>query len=336
MATMDVFNADEFSLTSLTEKAAKAPHVETALARIFETSSIATETGFIDRGESGLELVQTSARNAVSPASNLGLSRKAIPVSSVKIGKLVTLSPTEIQNTRAFGTESEVETMELAYEQKEAPVRNSIDYTHEYQRLGAVKGVQLDADGTTVLNNFYASFGITKPDDIELKLDETSPAPGAIRKRFRNAKRVIRDALGDIASKGVMLLAGADVFDGLTDHPELRDAYARWQDGAWLRQDSLQGFTYEGIEIVEYRGAGLAANEARFVPVGVPGMFKTIFTPADHMEVSNTMGRPLYVFPNLKDFGKGFESEVVSCPIHFCARPEALLGAVAGSATGGL
>ncbi len=46
----------------------------------------------------------------------------------------------EVQNVRAFGTESELETVQNLVNRKLEKMRRNIDATMEWQRIGAIKG----------------------------------------------------------------------------------------------------------------------------------------------------------------------------------------------------
>ena len=44
---------------------------------------------------------------------------------------------------------------------------SDLELTEEHHRLGAINGVLLDADGTTVIEDFYDRFGIAKPGAVD-------------------------------------------------------------------------------------------------------------------------------------------------------------------------
>ena len=332
------FDNDAFSTISLTTRANESdrhPFVESFLAGLFETTSITDTVAMLERGESGIEIIEAGTRETLSPSSSLGRSKTAKYVGSTKLGRVVSVSPSDIQSVRQLGGAEAVETLQSIIDSKQTPVFRSIDHTHEYLRLGALRGVQLDADGVTPLNDFYNLFGIAQPGEVYFELDATSPDPQAIRKTCTTVVRTIRNSLGDLVAPNLRVGAviGDDFSDGLRYAEETREAFQRWEDLAQPEEAaSLRPFRYGGIDFYPYRGAGLAADEARFFPMGVPGMFRTVFTPADTVDFANTLGVPRYVIPNEKDFNRGWEAEIMSFPIHYCLRPEALLGGRAGAA----
>src|SRR5690606_35599296 len=59
----------------------------------------------------------------------------------------------EVQGIRAFGSETELQTVQgLVNERAAGHVQQRLDPTLEFQRIGAVKGVILNADGSTLYN----------------------------------------------------------------------------------------------------------------------------------------------------------------------------------------
>lgn len=60
-------------------------------------------------------------------------------------------------------------------------------------------------------------------------------------------------------------------------------------------------------------------------PEGVPGMFRTVYSPADYMETVNTVGVPYYAKQERMAFDKGVELEAQSNPICFNQLPEAVI-----------
>ena len=68
--------------------------------------------------------------------------------------------PEEVQGIRAFGSETETDALANLLALKLQNMRNKHAITLEYLRMGALKGVILDADGST-LYDLYSEFGIT-------------------------------------------------------------------------------------------------------------------------------------------------------------------------------
>ena len=70
------------------------------------------------------------------------------------------VAPEEVQGIRAFGSETELETVAGVLAQHLETMRNKHAITLEHLRMGALKGVILDADGS-VLYDLFDEFDIT-------------------------------------------------------------------------------------------------------------------------------------------------------------------------------
>ncbi len=329
MASLDIFNDDAFSLVSLTEAVERLPAVNTQLAAYFEQSSVATDAVWVDLQSGTLQVLATAARGSVATHETGGRSRAAKALSSVKIPTTITMTAADIQNVRAFGTESDLETMQNLVNQKLQDANANIDLTHEAHRAGAFRGVILDKDGTELVN-LFTLFGITPNADVYLDLDNIETLT-ELRAALDGIKNTIRAKAGRTPYTGVVAIAEQSAYQAFVNHPVVLEAFNRWQEGAWLRGDNGGNFSFQGVEFVEYIGTALADGEIRFAPKGVRGLFKTVYTPSDDVEVANTIGRPVYVMPQPMQNTKSWEAEVASYPVHFCSRPELLIGAFVGA-----
>jgi Phage major capsid protein E len=121
-----------------------------------------------------------------------------------------------------------------------------------------------------------------------------------VKKKCHDIRRKIEEELGVVLYDHIHAMCGPDFFDDLITHPEVKKAYERWLDGAFLRQGQARGsFEYARILFGEYRGkVGSVdftdASKAYFFPVGVPGLFRQYNAPADFVENANTIGLPRY------------------------------------------
>ena len=62
---------------------------------------------------------------------------------------------------------------------------------------------------------------------------------------------------------------------------------------------------------------------ARFFPMGIPGLFLTRFAPANYIEALNTKGLPKYAkaAPDPSGFNKFINLEAQSNPLNLCTKP---------------
>jgi hypothetical protein len=239
----------------------------------------------------------------------------------------------EVMGVRAFGTESDVKTVQALVNTQLEKMRNNLDATIEWQRIGAIKGLVLDADGETVLMNMFDTFGLTQQTEaMALTTDATK-----VKLKVTSAIRKAEDKLGGIMTRGYVALCGKGFFDAFCTHPIVEAAYNRWLDGAFLRdlqrgEDSVAspGFAYAGVAWREYRGSVsgqsfIGDDDAYLVPIGVRDMFQTRYSPADYMETVNTVGLPYYAKQERMPFDRGVEIESQSNPINFNSRPDAVI-----------
>ena len=93
-----------------------------------------------------------------------------------------TILADEVQNVRAFGSESMLEGVQAVVNQRMSEMATKMDATLEHLRIGAIKGQILDADGTAVIYDLFTEFGVTAHTEIDFDLDNASPAPGVSRR----------------------------------------------------------------------------------------------------------------------------------------------------------
>ena len=335
MASMDIFNSSAFSMTSLTGAVSKVgfkPQLLGSLG-IFEPMPVRTRTVFVDRRENKLVLIGTSPVG--SPPKELEVDpRNAVPLKTTRLAKGFTLYAEEIQGIRAFGSESEFAQVQAEYLRRMSTVRDDMDLTHEFHRLGALQGLLLDADGTSVIYNYFTEFGVTEAAAIDFDLDNASPATGAVRKKCAAVIRSMSRSAGGAftPSTTVHALVGDAFYDDLVSHPEVEKTYLNWAAAADLRTDKTwQAFTYGGITWHNYRGTddnstvAIAPDEAKFFPVGARDVFKKAQAPAEFGPYVNTLGQDTYAM-NIPDRDRQAwtRGELYSYPLYFCQRPDVL------------
>ena len=320
---MDIFNDDAFSVVSLTKAIEDTPFVPGRVGQlgIFSEEGVSTTSISIEKVGSTVSLVPAASRGSSGrPMGND--KRQMIPFTATHLPQRASILADEVQNLRAFGSESEVETAQRLMNRKLAKMRRDLDTTIEYQRIGAIKGSILDSDGSTELLNLHTAFG-TSVTSHNLVL---GTAGTKVRIKVIEARRKMEAALGGLTYSGARVLCSASFFDALVGHAKVEAAFDRYMNGEFLREDQRGGFYFAGVFWEEYRGQVgatkfIADGEAWMVPEGVPDLFVTNYAPADYMETVNTLGQAYYAKQEPKDFGKGIDVETQSNPIHICTRP---------------
>jgi len=209
--------------------------------------------------------------------------------------------------------------------------KRDLDYTIEYHRLGALQGKLLDADGSLIVD-FYDEFDV-KQIIVGMELNKSDTK---VRTKAVSIKRAIEEKLGGVPYTGVHVLCSAGFFDSLVDHPDVEEAYKRWQDGAALRTDLRKGFVFGDVVFEELPGStggklAIPDGEAIAFPLGVPDMFLTRFAPADYLETVRGVGLPYYSKTAKLRMDKGIELESQSNPLNINTRPDAVIRLKAGA-----
>lgn len=239
--------------------------------------------------------------------------------------------PDDFANIRAFGSENQTMALVDVVNDRMQNGKNKMAITLEYLRMGALKGIIYDADGS-VLYNLYEEFVIgQKKIDFVLGTDTTN-----VKKKCLDTRRHIeRNLKGEVMQGDPHVLCDTEFFDALTGHTNVRSDYARWQDGAALRQDMRKGFPYGGLVFEEYNATtqnaeGVVKNffDTKYgiaFPMGTMDTFKTFFAPADFLETAGTKGQEFYAKMEPRRFNRGMDLHMQSNPLPMCMRPGVLV-----------
>jgi len=336
MNHMDIFNDDAFSLVSLTAAINNLDFVpgrigELAFAGVAE--GVNSLTVSIEQRGQGLTLVQTSPRGGPAPkeVQDKGNIR---PVSIPQIKIEDTIGAHQIQGVREFGSTDQLRGVTAVVNGQLQKMARRLDLTLEYHRLGAVQGVILDADGST-LTNLFTLFGVSQEAEVDFALststtDVRGKCAGVIRTMKRNAKTVIP------ATAKVWALCSDDFFDALISHANVKGVYDGYAAAERrLGESYVHGvFEFGGIFFENYQGTddnstvAIAAAKAKFFWTGVPGLFAEYYAPADFMETVNTVGLPRYakIAPDPK-FNRFVDLHTQTNPLPLCLRPRTLMKA---------
>jgi len=331
MAMNNPFDAPAFNMTALTAAINILPNTYGRLEQLglmpakpvrFRQIAIEERNGVLNL----LPTMPVGAPGTVGARGKRKLRSFAVP----HIPHDDVVLPEEVQGIRAFGSENETEALANVITDHLQSMRNKHSITLEHLRMGALKGVILDADGST-LYDLYAEFGITaKTVDFALGTAGTK-----VKAKCTDVLRHVEDNLRGEFMTRVHALVSPEFFDALTSHAKVEKAYERWMEGAALRDDMRSGFTFGGITFEEYRGQAtdpdgnvrrfIAANEGHAFPLGTVETFASYFAPADFNETANTLGQPLYAKQEPRKFERGTDLHTQSNPLPMCHRPGVLV-----------
>jgi hypothetical protein len=328
---LNPFSNDAFNMVALTAAINKVPNNYGRLEQLslMPTEGVRTRTILIEEQSGVLNLLPTMPVGAPASLGTQG-KRKVRSFVIPHIPHDDVVLPEEVQGLRAFGSENDLEALSNLIARKLQYMRAKHAITLEHLRMGALKGVILDSDGST-LYDLYSEFGITaKTVGFALSTNTTE-----VLTKVLEVKRHIEDNLRGEFMSGIMCLCSQGFFDALTTHPKVKEAYSRWQNGQLLFTDNRTNFSFGGITFEEYRGQAtditgtvrkfIADDEAHFFPLGTASTFRTFFAPADFNETANTLGLPLYAKQAPRKFERGTDLHTQSNPLPICLRPEVLV-----------
>jgi hypothetical protein len=333
---LNIFDGDAFSVVSLTDAINNIKFVPGRIGSmgLFRATPISTLTAVIETKGGILTLVEPTPRGG--PGQTVGTSRadlRAIPVPHFQLDDAIYADA--VQGVRAFGSETMLETVVGVTTERMAILTQSLDATEEYARIGAVKGLVTYAGGTSL--DLFTFFGVTQMDEIDFDLDNANPAEGILRRKCAGVIRSVGGELDGLPFAGVHALCGNAFFDDLIAHPEVRETYLNQVAASELRSGYLQtgqqswgSFTFGDIRFENYRGAVGATNfvhtdKCHFYPIGVPGLFRTYYAPADYEDTVNTLGRARYAKQWPMPNGKGRNLEAQTNSLNICTRPRTLI-----------
>lgn len=327
MSAQDIFYPTGFSLTELTAAINQLPHVPSQLGDLglFSYAGVPTLTVQMERKGRVLELVGTKPRGSSgSPIGRDTRDLRSFVLPHMPLEDAILAD--EVQGVRAFGSENAPTPWQQRVMEVLQRGNQRFQKTWEWQRVGALKGIVYDADGSTVLYNFFTEFGVT-PNTQSIALSSTTTE---MRSECDKLIDKLDDELDGNGFSTPVALCGRDYWKALITHKSVKETYLASAAAAELRGNTELSFEFGGIRWVKYRGAAngsqmIAATKAYLVPTGVEGLLLGRFGPADYKETVNTIGMPMYAKGIEKRNGKGDDIEMQSNPMHFCTRPRAII-----------
>jgi hypothetical protein len=334
---LDIFRSDAFQTVPLTLAINNLKFVPGYISSrgLFAESSIATTAFVIEEKNNILTLVAPTPRGG--PGHTMDKTRRSMRMLTVPHFEINdAIMAEEVQGVRPFGQEDGTESVMTKVGERMQLAGQSLEYTQEHSRVGAIKGVITYADGTKL--DLFNEYGLPVPSNIDMNLDSTAN-DGSLRQKCASIIRTEGANLDGQSFTGIEAICGDAFFDALIKNAEVRGTYVAAMQGAELRTQYVSAgqtwgsFIFAGIQWTNYRGYALGVpmvetNMAYLYPLGVPSLFQTVFAPADYIETVNTMGKPRYVKQYTMQNDKGVHLDVQMNVINICTRPLALMRAV--------
>jgi hypothetical protein len=327
MSTLDVFQGDAFTTTSLTESINLLPYQPRRIGQmgLFAERGVPNKTVWIEENRGAVAILATKTRGVPGEVNKAAKrTGRSFDIPHIPLDDAVLADA--IQGVRAFGSETELQTMSNVVSDKLEEMLAHHVTTLEYHRIGAIRGDILDSDGSTSILNLFTAFGITETvRDFDFSTGTTD-----VRESLLSVHRSVESAMGAGTYDHIHGFAGESWFEQYIAHADVKDAYARFQDGAWLRSDPRSGFPFVNVVIEEYRGnvdsiPFVPTGQCRFFPVGAQGLFQTYFGPGTWMETVNVPGQPVFAKQVPMEADLGIKVLTQSNPLSICTKPGVLV-----------
>lgn len=334
---LDIFNSDPFGVVALTDAINNTKFVPGRISQlgIFRERSVAVTTVTIEEKNGILTLVEPSARGGPGQTVEKGKRNlRAVPIPHFQIDDAIMAE--EVQGVRPFGEETGLETVMAKVDERMEIHSQSMAATQEFSRIGAFKGIVTYADGSEL--NLFDLFGVSQAAEVDFDLDNANPASGALRKKCAQVERQVANTLDGTPYSHLLAECDDTFFDDLLAHPEVVESYKGTPMAQVLREGYVLpngskifgAFEFGGVIWENYRGkvggaSFIDANKCHIAPQGVPGLFSTVYGPADYVDTVNTLGKRLYMRQRLMKNDKGVEIEVQMNNLEYCTRPQALI-----------
>lgn len=338
--TLDIFRGDYFSATTLDEIADNIPYQPMALGQlgIFDDKPIRTTTVMVSYKNSSFEVVPTSERGG--PETPIGRrDRKLHYFETVALRQKERVNSHELTDIISNGRPLEVRLRDAIEEVNEraGQMRQNNEVTLERMRLGALQGLLLDKDGSTIYN-YFTEFGVPAPVAVSFNF-ATITANALVDYITTNIVRPLTRALGGRAGPNVRVgaLVGDSFWSGLMTHDAVMRTYLNWNAAAQLRGPLAAPwgeFEFGGVRWINYRGTddgttiSVGTNDAIFFPIGARDVFRNYLSPGERFRDQGKKGQPVYliVTPDPREnMDEWIDIRVRSYPLPMCVFPQAIM-----------
>lgn len=336
----DIFNQNAWGVVEVQEEIIERvdfrPQLLGTLGLFAPIYSRSRTIGIVD--QAGTRSLIPTSPNGSAPEELVPQGATVRTMQAVRLAKGSTIYAIELAGIAALPFSEQ--TVEVADEvtDRTGQIKEDLELTWEHMRFGAIQGKVLDADGATVLVNWYDFWGIAEPAEIDFELDDPNTD---VRKKCRDVKRAMQ-----VAAKGLWTpntkvgsVVGDSFFDMLVNHAQIKETKLGTERAPTLENiDGYSSIEIEGIVFINYRGTddgstiAIGAEKARFFPIGARNAFQVAWAPASEFKpYLNKRGQEFYGLILADNSGRDEwdRVELYSYPLFICTRPEMLLRAKA-------
>lgn len=327
----NVFDGDLFTTVSLTSYVNSQPYLPHELGTWFSWNAQG-EIGqnlIVELTNGTLSLIPEASRRSKGDL----LTRDDRDVFSLLIPHYPqhdTLWSDQVGGVRMAGTAIQLETVEQKRNEILDKMHRRNMLMHEFGRAGAITGVLYRANGTVSIN-WFDKFGKAQTKHGIKFSDPKTPVVAELTE----AKMKAEDELGDLAPTGYVLVCGKNFYRKLTTHKSVHEAFDRWNQGAFMRDDLRKGWQISSdITVVSYSRGKIRVGDAwvnfidpdkaYLVPIA-DGLLQTRFAPGTGMSDINTIGLPEYVSAHILPHDEGVELKGQTNFVSYAERPHAIV-----------
>lgn len=250
-----------------------------------------------------------------------------------RLAKGSTIMAAELAGVLALPFDQQTKDISDEVAERTGEIMDDMELTWEHMRFGAIQGVVYDADGATVLHDWYGEWGISQPAEINFAL--TTDATD-VRAKCRQVGRAMMKSSKGAWTPGTRIgsLVGDEFYDLLLNHPQIKETYLGTERAVSL--EGIEGFSaieIENITFINYRGTddestiSIGPQKAKFFPIGARGVFKVGYAPAQEFKpYLNRRAQEFYGMVLSDQSGRDAwdRVEVYSYPLFICTRPAML------------
>ena len=328
MPDLAIFQNDHFKVATMTDVLNLVPYVPGRLRQLirFNETNVYRPTVALEYRAGHLGVLKTYARGSGQGDIITPDKRSLRSFNIPHLPARATVMPDDLPDIRAFGTADGRVAVQQVVEDRMRQMRQDMELTMERWTAGLLKGRILDSDNSVLLD-LFAEYNVT-PEEFEIDLSGSGSY--TVRRMVAEITRYIQDKLGASTYSYLHFLCGDQFYDNLVNSQELLTAYNRPGEGAFLRQlhvrDAVQ---FAGCVFENYRGAVagndfVASDEAIPVPMGVPGLFKQYYGPADTMSAVGRPGQRFVVTRETMKHDTGLELRGQTNTLMLVTRPSVL------------
>ncbi|WP_172123213.1 major capsid protein [Devosia sp. 919] len=341
---LDYLQAPEFAPNRLTESINIPPYDTGRPAQmgLFADTPIATTYVRLGLTDDEITIIPARERGGENNLNMRG-DRQGLMISIPHFPLDDAITPSDLQNLLVWGEDYVFQTLAGVYNEKLGSMRSKHTATWNHLDWGALNGLILDAEGKLLLD-LYDEFELIQH-TVNFALDTSTTGIAA---KNREAKALLRKELRGAATRGAVVLAGAEFFDKYVGHQNVLDNLKAYRDAGTNpgREEVEESFTFAGMRLerideeFQYRQPdgtfltkeAVADDEAILVPLGTP-YFKRYSAPPDTIANANQAPNPgdkIFVSTDDLPHGKGQEIHTESNVLPICTKPGVIIKLTVG------